>query len=152
NNASTGLTVAAKSLFVTGLSGTNKVYDATTADSAAGNSTLSGVVSGVNNGGGTTDVVSLTNGSAAFGDANVGNGKAVTFSGYSISGADAGNYSLSQPASSTANITPAGLTITAMNVSMVYADGTTLNGTTGFTTSGLLGSDSVTSVSLATSG
>ena len=33
---------------------------------------------------------------------------------------------------------------------MTYADGTTLNTTTGFTTSGLLGSDTVTSATLAT--
>ncbi len=40
--------------------------------------------------------------------------------------------------------------MTAKNVSMTYADGTTLNGTTGFTVAGLLGSDSVSSVNLAT--
>ncbi len=139
-----------KALSITGLSGTNKVYDSTTADSVTGSGSLSGVVSGLNNAGGASDVVTLNNGTASFADPNVGNGKTVTFSGYSISGADAGDYSLSQPANSTANITAAGLTVTARNVNMTYADGTTLNTSSGFTTSGLLGSDSVSSVSLAT--
>ena len=137
------LTVAQKSLTISGLSGTNKVYDSTTADSVTGTASLVGKIAG--------DTVNLGAGSASFADANVGNGKTVTFSGYSINGADAVNYSLSQPATSTANITAAGLTVTAKNVSMTYADGTTLNGTTGFTVSGLQGSDSVTSATLSTS-
>jgi MBG domain (YGX type)/YDG domain len=107
NNASIGLTVAQKALAITGLSGTDKVYDAGTNDPVTGIGTLSGVVAGLNNGGGTSDVVTLGNGTAAFADANVGTGKAVTLTGYSISGADAGNYTLSQPAASTANITAA---------------------------------------------
>ena len=101
--------MAQKALSITGLSGTNKVYDSTTSDSVTGSGSLSGVVSGLNNGGGASDVVTLNNGSAAFANANVGNGKTVTFSGYTISGADAGDYALSQPASSTANITAGGL-------------------------------------------
>jgi trimeric autotransporter adhesin len=137
------LAVAAKAVSVTGVSGTNKVYDAGTADAITGTASLSGLVG--------SDAVTLNaaGATASFATANVGNGKAVTFSGYSISGTDAGDYSFSQPASSTANITPASLTVTAKNVNMIYADGTTLNGTTGFTTAGLLGSDTVSSVSLA---
>jgi hypothetical protein len=149
NYASTGLTVAQKSLAITGLSATNKQYDSTNADTAGGNATLSGLVSGLNNAGGTSDVVTLASGNASFTTPNAGTGKTVTFSGYSISGTDAGNYNLSQPASSTANITTAPLSVTAKNVSMTYADGTTLNGSTGFTTSGLLGGDTVTSATLS---
>src|SRR5262249_30735109 len=77
-NASTGLTVNAKSLTITGLSGTNKTYDGLTSDSITGSPTLNTVVA--------SDVVTLNNGSASFADPNVGNGKVVTFSGYSISG------------------------------------------------------------------
>ncbi len=152
DNASTGLTIAAKALTITGLSGTDKVYDSTTADPVTGSGSLSGIVSGLGNAGGTSDVVSLSNGTAAFADPNVGTGKTVSFSGYSISGADAADYSLSQPASSTANITAAGLTITASNQSKTYGFGGTSAslGTTAFTTSGLLGSDSVTSATLST--
>src|SRR5208337_4872261 len=122
--APAGLTVARKALSITGLSGTNKVYDSTTADPITGRASLSGTVTG----------------------------KTVTFSGYSISGADAGDYALSQPASSSANITAAGLTITASNQSKTYGFGGTRAalGTSAFTDSGLLGSDSVSSVTLAT--
>src|SRR5205823_1626250 len=57
--------------------------------------------------------------SASFGDKNVGNGKVVGVSGISISGADAGNYSLQNTtASTTANITPATLTVTATSYSI----------------------------------
>ena len=53
-----------------------------------------------------SDDVTVTAGTATFADKNVGTGKTVTFTGYSLSGADAGNYNLkAQPASVTANIT-----------------------------------------------
>ena len=152
-NASTGLTVAPQALSIatpsdTPISGTNKVYDGTTKDFIPDIPipTLFGTVSG--------DVVTLASGSAAFADANVGVGKTVTFSGYTISGADAADYALSQPASSTATITAAGLTITitASTQSKTYGFGGTSAalGTPAFTASGLLGSDSVSSVTLST--
>jgi len=50
----------------------------------------------------------------------------------------------------TQNVNPAALTITATDVTMTYADGTTFNDSTGFTESGLLGGDTISSVSLAT--
>ena len=90
------LTVTQKCLTVTGLSGTNKFYDGTTSDPITGTACLHTVIS--------DDTVTLTSGSAAFASASVGTGKTVTFSGFSIGGADAGNYSFSQPANSTANI------------------------------------------------
>jgi len=76
----------------------------------------------------------------------------VTFSGYSISGADAADYALRQPATSSANITAAWLTITASNQGKTYGFGGTSAalGTSAFTDSGLLGSDSVSSVTLST--
>src|ERR1043165_7038970 len=73
----------------------NKSYDGTTADTITGKATLSGVVSG--------DDVS----SASFADPTVGSSKSVTFSGYAVSGPDASNYVVTQPASSTADITMA---------------------------------------------
>ena len=93
-NASTGLTVIPKPLSITTpsgtlISGTNKVYDGTTVDPLTGTATLSGTIPG--------DTVSLGTASAAFANANVGNGKTVIFS-YTISGADAGNYTPIQPA------------------------------------------------------
>ena len=144
DNASVGLTIATKALSITGLSGTNKVYDSLTSDPITGSATLSGNISG--------DTVNLANGSAAFADPNVGTGKAVTFSGYSISGSDAANYALSQPASSTANITAAGLTVTASNQNKTYGFGGTSAalGTTAFTVSGLQGTDAIDTATLAT--
>jgi filamentous hemagglutinin family protein len=139
DNASTGLTVAQKALAISGLSGTNKQYDSTDSDSVTGNATLSGLVQGLNNGGGTSDVVTLSNGNASFANPNVGTGKTVSFAGYTISGTDAGNYNLSQPASSTANITAANLTVTAtggMTKTYGAADPTFT-----YSYSGLLGGD-----------
>ena len=63
--------------------------------------------------------------SANFADKNVGNGKTVTVAGISITGVDAGNYTLAgTTATTTANITPRTLTITATAQDKVY-DGTT---------------------------
>jgi hypothetical protein len=72
------------------------VYDGTTAATVLTRS-LSGVVSG--------DTVSLTGGTATFADKFVGNGKVVTLTGATLSGADDGNYSLTSVATATANIT-----------------------------------------------
>ena len=87
--------ITAKSLAVTGVTVTGKVYDGTAAATLNGG-TLSGLVSG--------DTVLLTNGRGLFADKNVGTGKAVSASGYTISGTDAGNYALIQPTGMTADI------------------------------------------------
>ena len=84
----------------------NKVYDGTAAATIA-TRTLASVIGG--------DAVSLVGGSATFSDKNVGNGKTVTATGLSLSGSAAGNYSVNSTATTTANITPAPLTITADN-------------------------------------
>jgi formylglycine-generating enzyme required for sulfatase activity len=90
------LAVNPKPVTIIGLSAANKQYDGTTTATVTGTATISGKV-------GSDDVTA--SGIAAFTDALVGNGKTVTFSGWSLGGADAGNYSLSaQPASVTANI------------------------------------------------
>ena len=59
------------------------------------------------------DAVSLTVGTGAFADQNVGTAKAVTVSGTRLSGADAGNYSVTVPSALTASITARGLTLVA---------------------------------------
>jgi hypothetical protein len=103
---SPGLSVSIipKPLSVTGVTVENKMYDGTTVANLHG-STLSGLVSG--------DSVKLITGTGEFKDKNVGTGKLVTASGYVISGIDAGNYTLNQPADLSAAIAPALLTITA---------------------------------------
>ena len=72
-------------LSVTGLSASNKVYDATTAATLAGTGVLTGKFVG--------DVVNLAGTvSGVFVDKNVGAGKVVTVSGSSLTGLDALNY------------------------------------------------------------
>jgi hypothetical protein len=53
----------------------------------------------------TNDDVNLSGGSASFADKNVGNAKAVSGTGFSLSGADKDNYSLDSVANTTASIT-----------------------------------------------
>jgi hypothetical protein len=92
---STTADITAKALTISA-TGVDKVYDTTTAATV----TLSDDrVSG--------DVFTDSYTSAAFADANVGTGKAVSVSGMSISGTDAGNYTFNTTASTTANITKA---------------------------------------------
>jgi len=78
----------------------SKVYDGTTAAAVS----ASGIVAG--------DAVSL-NGTGAFGSKNVGN-YTVDISNITLSGADAGNYTLANTsASASASITPRAVTVTA---------------------------------------
>ena len=73
----------------------NKVWDGTAAATVTGRS-LSGVLG--------NDVVSLTGGTATFNNPDVGADKPVTLNGATLSGADAGNYSLSSVSNATASI------------------------------------------------
>ena len=104
-----GLTVNPASLGVAGVSGTDKVYDGGTANTISGMAVLVSLAPG--------DNVTLGTGAAtaSFTDPNAGTAKDVVFSGYTISGADAGNYTLAQPADGTADITPATPIITWSN-------------------------------------
>jgi hypothetical protein len=108
------ITIHAASLTVAGVTASNKPYDGTTAASInLGGASLSGVFGG--------DTVTLVTGSAtgAFATPDVGAGKTVTVSGLSLGGADAGNYILAQ-LTTTADITPVVLTVTADAKSRVY--------------------------------
>ena len=105
-------------LIVSGITANEKVYDGTmTATLNTISTALVGVIS--------NDVVTLDTGSAAatFANKNAGPAKTVTISGLALSGADAGNYTLTQPAA-TADITARTLTVGAMAANKVY-DGTT---------------------------
>src|SRR5205823_6241837 len=110
--ASTTGDITARALMISA-TGQTKVYDGT---AAATVSLSDDRVSGD----GFTD--SYT--SATFNDKNVGTGKAVSVSGISISGTDAGNYTFNTTTSTTADITPRALTISASGVNKIY-DGTT---------------------------
>jgi len=98
--ASTTANITPKELTVTGVTANNKAYDGTTAATLNTTSaTLDGKISG--------DIVSLDAAHAVgtFATKDVGINIPVTVSGLAISGADMGNYTLTQPVGITANIT-----------------------------------------------
>ncbi len=69
-----------------------------------------------------------------FGSKNVGSARAVTVTGLSLAGTDAGNYTVSGPAGLVADITPALLQITGLTAGNKVYDATTgasLTGTAG---------------------
>ena len=98
--ASASYTITPKPVTITGLGVKDKTYDGKTTAAVTGTATINGKVG--------NDDVSVSTGSATFADANVGTDKTVTFSGYSLTGTAAGNYTLSaQPASVKASINKA---------------------------------------------
>jgi len=136
------ITVTPATLTIINLSGVNKVYDRTTTATLSGSAALSGILN--------SDVVILGGTPVAnFPSKNVGTGLAITVSGYTISGAGSGNYTLTQPTGLTANITVASLTITSAAASNKVYDGTTAATITG-TLSGIIGADVVTLVGTGT--
>ncbi len=95
----------------------NKIYDGTT-DANFNTKTLDGIIG--------TDDVKLEVGSASFDDKNVGTGKTVTASSLTLSGSDAGNYTLSTlSTTNTADITVRPITVTAETNTKVYDGNTT---------------------------
>lgn len=119
---------------ITDLAAESRVYDGTTRARLTG-----GVIAPVADDNVTLDFSGMT---AVFADRHVGTGKAVTVAGILLQGADAGNYSLLQPAGLTADITPATLTIAggftaedkiydATRLAAVNLDGLTLHGILG---------------------
>ena len=111
----------------------SKVYDATTAATVL-TRTLSGVVG--------ADDVSLTGGTASFADKNVGSGKTVTLFGAALSGAAAGNYTLSSVGTTTANITAKAVTGSFTANSKIY-DGTNSATVSARSLTGAIGGDAV---------
>ncbi len=134
------LRIAPQPLTISGMRANDKPYDGTTTATIdnSGDAPV-GVIAG--------DVVNLnTSTTASFSQANAGNFLTVTGSLFSISDADADNYSLSQP-TAIASIEPALLTITASNQGLTY--GVALD-STAFKVSGLVSPDSISGVALAT--
>jgi hypothetical protein len=105
-------------LTVSGITASNKVYDArTTVILNTNGATLVGIIAG------DTVTLGISGVKGVFGDKNAGTGKTVTISGLTIAGASSANYKLTQPIT-TATITARSLTVTAKGVNKVY-DGTT---------------------------
>jgi len=128
-------TITQASLAVSGIGAADKVYDASTSAALTGTAAISALGSDVVTVGGT--------GVGAFADKNVGTAKAVAVSGYTLSGADAGNYALIQPAGLTANITPKALGYSTTASDKTYDGNTTAVATLSGLT-GLIGSETVT--------
>ncbi len=102
-SATLSYTVNTKVLTISGLTGSNKVYDGTTAATVTGTAAVSGLV--------ISETVTLGGTPIyAFAIANVGTATSISTTGYTISGNAAANYTLTQPTLS-ANITVATPTI-----------------------------------------
>jgi hypothetical protein len=129
--------ITPQALTITGLTGNNKLYDGNSSAMVSGTAALSGVAVG--------DNVSLTGTPVfTFGSADVGTAVAITTTGYTLTGANAGNYTLTQPSLS-ANITTKALTITGLTGDDKPFDGTTNATATGTAALiGVVGTDEVT--------
>jgi hypothetical protein len=116
---STTANITPATLTVIGLTANDKAYDATTkATLNTGNATLTGAFAG------DTVILNLASAVDAFASKDVGNDIIVNVSGLTLSGAQAGDYTLTQP-STTANITPATLTVTGLTANDKAYDSTT---------------------------
>ena len=128
-------TITPLSLTVSGLSAQNKVYDTTTLATLAGSASVTPL---------TGDTVSLTGtASGSFADKNVGTAKPVSVSGLSLTGIDAGNYTVAEPTGLTASIIPAILNVGGISANSKVYDATTAATLRGSASVTPLGSDSV---------
>jgi filamentous hemagglutinin family protein len=126
-------------LTITGVTALNKVYDQTRTAFLTG-----GVINPLLG----DDAVLVTTGATGlFADADVGDGKSIVISGYTVIGADAANYLLVPPTGVTANITPLTLTLGSLVASDKVYDGTASAAVTG-SLSGVFGGDAVSLASL----
>ncbi|RDS79487.1 filamentous hemagglutinin N-terminal domain-containing protein, partial [Dyella monticola] len=117
-----GLTanITPATLTISGVTAANKVYDGTNSDTldVGGGLTLNGVLGSDNVG------LSTTGAHGTFITTNVGDNLAVAASGFTLSGAQAGNYTLTQPGGLSADITPAQLTAVITGSPTKVYDGT----------------------------
>ncbi len=109
-------TISKADLAVAGLSVANKIYDGTTMATLTGTGSVTALGS---------DVVTLSgSGAASFANKNVGTGKSIVISGYTLGGTDGGNYNLVAPSNLTANITPLQITVSGIVANNKTYDGT----------------------------
>jgi len=128
------LVVNKKALTVTGVAAEDKVYDGLT-DAVLSGGSLNGIVG--------VDVVSLADAtSGTFAQTGVGSAIAVTTS-MTLSGVNASNYTLIQPAGVTAAITAKELSVTGASAPDKVYDGTTAASLTGASLVGIIGADLV---------
>ena len=129
-------TITQADLVVSGLSASNKVYN------ALRNATLSGtaVVSKF----GIDDVAVGGTAVGTFADKNVGTGKSITVTGNTLSGTDAGNYNLVEQTGLSANITQADMVISGLSASNKVYNALRNATLTGIAAVSRLGTDDVT--------
>jgi hypothetical protein len=145
NLTSGTLTVAKKTLTVSGLSASNKTYDAALGATVTGTAGLaSGAATSVDGLYYGTDTVSLTGtATGAFATKTVATGKTVTVSGLSLAGGDAANYQL-DAISLTADILKKTLTVSGLSASNKTYDaglGATVTGTAAITSGAATSAD-----------
>ncbi|MCX6197084.1 MAG: YDG domain-containing protein [Flavobacteriia bacterium] len=90
NSTSLAFSISPKALTISGITADNKAYDGTSTATISGTASLVGIV-------GSEDVTLTGTPTATFVSSAVGVGIDVTVSGYSITGAAIGNYTLTQP-------------------------------------------------------
>ena len=96
--------ISPKGVTITGLGAEDKTYDGSAAATVTGTAVIDGLVVG--------DAVTVSAGTAAFDSKDAGENKTVSFTGYTLTGAGADNYTLAaQPESVTAGIAPAVITV-----------------------------------------
>lgn len=108
----TTASITPESVTINGVTAEDKTYDGnTTADVDISGASIVGVIAG--------DTVTIQPGTGTFASADVGTGIVVTFTGFSLTGTDSGNYTLqAQPVSTTADITKADYTGTPNTVNV----------------------------------
>lgn len=138
----TGITVniTGKPLTITAVTAKNRVYDGTSIV-VLENGTLQGVAAG--------DTVTLNLGTGTMANKNAGNGKAVT-TNITLTGANAGSYTLTQPAGITVDIYKKPIEITGVTATNRVYDGTDVVALTGGTLAGVESGDDVTPIVPAT--
>jgi filamentous hemagglutinin family protein len=109
------LTVNKKDLAVSGLTASNKTYDGSTVATLGGTAVITALGSDVVTLGGTV--------AGTFATKDVGTAKAITVTGNTISGTDAGNYNLVQQIGLTADIAQKELSISGLVASNKTYDG-----------------------------
>ncbi len=135
NNTNAPVTITTKALTMSGLTSANKVYDGTTTAAVSGSP--GSLENSISPGSGTDldgkpysdDTVSLTGTAVGtFNDKNVADATTVIFSGVSLTGSDASNYTLTPHANASHSITPKPITISGITVNnRIYRSGTSLD-------------------------
>jgi hypothetical protein len=140
------LTVTPRVLTVSGLTGVDKIYNATNTATVSGTPVLNNVLA--------ADVANVTltgTPTYSFANANAGVAKPITASGFSLTGSAAANYSLTQPIGLTATISQKIVSANGVVAQNKVYDATTVATITAGTLVGIEVADAA-NVSIATTG